>query len=108
MEKALVSTATQKLRAQVVARAKGRCEACGKPAGESGHMDHAFGRAKAAQSISSCWLLCLRCDEAKTQNRPSGAHWAQLFGEHCKFYGYLPELERARAKYLVLKARGLA
>ncbi len=69
-------------------------------------MDHFLGRSKAPQSVANCWAIRCDCHEAKTANRPSAAHWLKRFGEHCKRYGYLPELERCRAKYLVLRARG--
>lgn len=70
-------------------------------------MDHFFGRAKVPQAVSNCWALHLECDEAKTQNRPSAAHWLQRFAFHCGTHGYLAERELALAKLNVLTIKKL-
>lgn len=104
-----MGAATKKLRAEVFARAKGKCECgCGRHLGESGHLDHFFGRGKAAESISNCWGLCLFCDHHKTINKPSARFWLQRFRVHCKRYGFTAELERAESKLAVLVQKGLA
>jgi hypothetical protein len=104
-----LSRATKKLRATVFARAKGRCECgCGRHLGESGHLDHAFGRAKAPESERNCWALALVCDDAKTANRPSAAHWCDRFYLHAIKHGFHEEAERAATKILALVAKGFA
>lgn len=101
-------TPTGKLRAAVFKRARGICECgCEQALGE-GRLDHVFGRSKAPESLSNTWALRIQCDEAKTANRPSAAHWLMRFGEHAKRYGFTAELERARSKYLALKVKGFA
>lgn len=83
------------VRAAVVARAGGRCE---RILGEPGHatgrcgapgveMDHMHGRAR-EESIESCWLHCVLCARAKTENRPSRAYWLWNFGQHAMAHGY--------------------
>jgi hypothetical protein len=104
-----VSRATKKLRAAVFARAKGLCECgCRRALGESGHLDHFFGRAKAAESLRTCWALALICDDAKTHNRPSAAHWCDRFYVHAVNHGFHEEAERASTKIMALIAKGFA
>lgn len=75
------------VRAACVIRSEGKCEACGRWAGEALHCDHMFGRAR-SEEISTCWMLCPRCDDDKTHNRPDAAHWLKLFLEHCVKHSY--------------------
>ncbi len=104
-----MSRATKKLRALVFARAKGLCECgCGRVLGESGHLDHAFGRAKVAQAVENCWALALKCDDAKTSNRPSAAFWWKRFRAHCERHGYGGWQACAEVKLEVLRAKGRA
>lgn len=87
------------VRALVMARSLGLCEACVKdltPA-DPGELDHFFGKAR-AESVESCWLLCRACHRAKTDNKPSAAWWLDKFGGHARFSGYHAEAERARAR----------
>lgn len=99
---------TRVIRAQVFERARGKCEACKRPVGESGHLDHFFGRAKAPTALETCWALCLQCDDDKTNNRPSAIAWLRLFWVHCRVWGYEASAKRAETKALTLKAKGLA
>jgi len=99
---------TREVRAQVFERARGKCEACKRQLGESGHLDHMFGRAKAPTAVDTCWALCLKCDDDKTHNRPSAIHWLRLFWVHCRVWGYEGPAERAAVKANTLKAKGLA
>lgn len=104
-----MSTATKKLRALVFARAKGRCECnCGRALGESGHLDHMFGRARVPEAFSNCWALALSCDAAKTNNYPSAAFWLRRFRAHCRKHGFGAELDRADARMAVLAQKGFA
>lgn len=69
------------VRAACVVRSEGKCEACSRWAGEALRCDHFFGRAR-SEEVSTCWMLCPKCDEAKTQNRPAAATWLKKFLEH--------------------------
>lgn len=99
----------KKLRAAVFARAAGACECgCGTPLGDSGHLDHYFGRKHVAEAVENCWALALKCDDAKTNSRPSKAVWCRRFIAHAMRHGYAKEAERARMQIEVLRAKGLA
>ncbi len=105
-----MTSATKRLRAAVFKRADGACE-CGCGAfitEESGRLDHFFGRAKAPESMSTCWAICLGCDQAKTLNYPSARYWLERFVDHAQRHGYSAEVERAFAKIDVLRAKGRA
>lgn len=105
-----MSAATKKLRALVFARACSRCE-CGCKrfiSEETGRLDHFFGRGKVPEALSNCWALHLECDEAKTRNVPSGAHWARRFGYHAQKHGFYAESEACAARVQVLVAKGRA
>lgn len=104
-----MSAATKRIRSAVFARADGACEACGKHiTEESGHLDHFFGRAKVEQSASNCWALCLTCDDAKTNSRPTASAWLGRFIAHCVKHGFEAEQSMAQAKLLTLIAKGRA
>lgn len=67
----------------LAARASRRCECgCGRtvPPGEA---DHFFGRSKVEEQEFNCWILHVECHRAKTDNRPSAAHWYLKFIAHC-------------------------
>ena len=105
-----MSAALRKIRAAVCLRAAGACESCGAwvgENGESGHLDHARGRAR-SETVESCWLLCVPCDDERTHNRPTSAHWLRLFAAHCADYGFAAEHERALARLQFVTARGAA
>lgn len=99
----------KQVRKDVVARAMWQCEAgCGTHVTEeTGHADHFFGRAKAAESVETVWFLCLRCDDAKTNNRPSALHWQTRYLIHAAQLGYWTQVERALSRIFILHARGL-
>ena len=104
-----MSAATKRVRAAVFARADGACEGCGKfISPETGHLDHFFGRAKAEETVANCWALCVECDEAKTNNRPTAGYWLRRFIVHSDRLGHLEARERAYAKLTVLQAKGRA
>jgi 5-methylcytosine-specific restriction endonuclease McrA len=89
---------TATIRAVVVDRARGRCEACSfLPLLGLLEMDHFFGRGRTAQSVANCWLLCRMCHRAKTDNRPDAAFWLRRFIWHCHNHGYSDESFRAVA-----------
>lgn len=98
----------KKLRAAVVKRAGGHCENCCAFAGEAGHADHFWGRAKVPEALSNVWLLCPKCDHEKTTNTPSRQVWLERFAIHCALYGYQAEVKLALVKLEALKAKGLA
>lgn len=105
------SESTAAIRSQVMVRAAGRCECgCGRALDETAQMDHAFGRAKAPQSIENCWALTLRCHADKTSNRPSAHHWLEKFIRHARGLGpdYDGVAVRAENKIAVLRAKGFA
>lgn len=96
---------TRRIREAVFRRARYQCENdCGCKAA---HMDHFFGR-RIPQSEANCWALCVQCDRDRTDNRPAAAYWCRAFVEHCERHGYTAEAERAGARLLVLKAKGMA
>lgn len=104
-----MSNDTKRIREEVFARAKQRCE-CGcrrwiTP--ESGHLDHFFGRAKVPQAVSNCWALHPDCDARKTLNQPSARDWLLRFAFHAGKHGYLAERELALAKLNVLQVKKL-
>ena len=106
-----MSRPTKSIRLAVFERAGGYCECgvCRKTITfETGHLDHAFGRAKAAESVSNCWALAIACDELKTSNKPSRVYWLRLFRDHCRRHRYAAEFERAQSAIAWLKAKGLA
>ena len=96
----------KRVRAAVVERAAGCCERCWFWLGDDGHLDHFFGRKNAPETISTCWYLCPKCDDAKTTNNPSARRWVELFIVHCGLNGYGAEAERASVRLDVLRAKG--
>lgn len=98
------------IRRKVVERANGWCECgCGKTVTEeTGHCDHQFGRAKAEESVSSCWFLHPSCDHAKTVNSPSASYWLVRFVRHCEKHGYAAEKDRALTKLEALAVKKLS
>lgn len=98
------------IREAVFERANGDCE-CGCGDGvtpEFGRCDHFFGRAKVVEAIDNCWALTVKCDEAKTANRPSARYWLEKFIVHARKHGYDMEAVRAENKVAVLIQKGLA
>lgn len=97
----------RKVRAAVVLRSQGFCEACFRFCGDEGHLDHAFGRAKAEETVENCWYLCgpstdrPGCDDDKTNNRPSARVWLERFGLHASLHGYADAAKRAQDKLAV-------
>lgn len=103
-------TKAKKIRAAICKRAAGNCESCGAWVGlngEDGHADHMFGRAKIPEATSNCWLLCVACDDSKTNNRPAAGYWLARFAVHATRYGYTAEAQLADTKLETLKAKGL-
>lgn len=98
------------IRAAVCARAQGECEHCGAWVGlngEEAHADHAHGRGKGRppESVENVWLLCVACDDAKTNNRPGAAYWLMVFGRHCEKHGFKAEAKRAEDRLAFVQAR---
>lgn len=98
------------VRAAVFARAANRCECgCGRHISEeTGHLDHFFGRAKAQESVESCWALSVECDARKTGNAPNATYWLVSFALHALKHGFIAEANRALGKTLNLAVKGLA
>lgn len=92
------------VRAAVLARAKGRCEFDLKPL-NAGEVDHMWGRAKAAESVENCWLLCVDHHREKTDNLPSRVAWLEAFSDHCRRHGYGVEGLKAEAKLFYARAK---
>lgn len=98
------------VRRLVFARANGRCE-CGCLrfiTEETGRLDHFWGRAKAEETVETCWALSVACDEAKTANRPTSMHWNLKFLIHCAIHGYERSETRAAVRDAALRARGFS
>lgn len=103
---------TKDLRARVVERADGKCEACGRFVdAESGHLDHFHPRGKVPQTLWTCWFLCVECDTMKTLNKPSAAYWLERWVKFCDDHraDCLPDVaearERAEARLLALRVK---
>lgn len=93
------------LREAVLERAGGTCECgCGQPLFRA-EIDHAFGRARAEESLETCWALTPRCHFAKTNNSPSAAHWLTRFEAHAEAHGYFAAAARARTRLFFVNAR---
>ena len=94
---------TASIRAEVFARAGGRCELCRSRVATD--MHHAFGRVKAKQAVSNCLALCRACHADLTDSRPDRGHWIALQVGHFLRHGYAVEaLEMGRALH-VLEAK---
>lgn len=99
------------IRAAVVARAKGRCEALTAmrilsdytdPARHTGPLraDHwlgGAGRRRQQQSTNTVWAICPGCDLLRTNNWPSAAWWNRIHEAHCRLHGlpFTPHIEKA-------------
>lgn len=80
------------LRHEVLERAKFRCESCGADLRKAGCVfDHwlgGSGRRREQESLETTWALCLGCNDRRTINVPSAAHWNDTFAKHCRKHGY--------------------
>lgn len=102
---------TREVRELVVARADGKCEACGAAVEEDAspwrrpEMDHFEGGAdrKPLESVETCWLVCWTCHKKKGANEPSPEYWLTAFLAHCLKHGYSTELVDARLASLELE-----
>jgi 5-methylcytosine-specific restriction endonuclease McrA len=98
------------LRALVVKRAEGTCEACG--SGQMGlEVDHFFGgngRRKALEAKETCWALCHSCHLNKTNNRPSPAYWLRAFASHAEKHGFGEAWQQTVKRLSSLDAQGRA
>lgn len=77
------------IRAAVMDRARGRCEACGERAALA--LDHwlgGIGRRRQMESVETTWALCGECHRDRTENRPSAADWNRHFEAHARRHGY--------------------
>lgn len=91
---------TARIRAEVVKRADGCCEACVRrlsPQFDPGELDHFWGRGKAPQSVANCWLLCRLCHRRKTDSLPARTYWLERFETHARFHGHMAEARKARS-----------
>lgn len=99
--------ATKDVRAEVLKRAGGFCEACGAPGTDLAplEMDHFFSR-RNSESVGSCWMLCRQHHREKTDNAPSATYWLCLFFQHATTRGYWVEAKQAERRMAFLDARG--
>lgn len=88
---------TPELYQQLITRAAGKCECCGRSL-NAREVDHFFSRAKAEESMETCWVLHPDCHFAKTTNVPSSAQWLLRFIAHCGRHGYVQAATRAQAR----------
>lgn len=102
-----MTAAMKVLRTAVFLRAKNACEGgCGQwVTFESAHLDHFFGR-RNAESLETCWALCINCDMKKTLNEPSAGFWLRRFIIHATKYGYADARAWAETKISTLHAKG--
>lgn len=93
---------TKEIRAAVMKRANGWCEACGSALIYSTNaptLDHMVGRKRAPQSERNCWALGWRCCHArKTDNIPSANHWRHAFIAHASRHSFFAEAAMVRAE----------
>lgn len=93
------------MREAVWRRSRGCCEACGKHLlpveGELDHWLGGFGRRLAEECVESTWRLCRGCHDERHANKPSAAHWNDVFRDHCGRYGYefKPHAEKSPVEY---------
>lgn len=104
----------------VLERANDRCECCARPTFDTlkdrATIDHMFGRAKAVETVETCWVLRAECHEAKTQNKPTASQWLLKFIKHCGHWartsvspdGYVRAASFAQQKLEWLSAKGFA
>ena len=93
------------VRAAVMKRADGKCEACGKWKGEALTYDHAHSR-REPDAVETGWALCWDpCHAAKTRNDPSAQWWIRRFIEHCEKHGYETSASRSRVRLEVQIAK---
>ena len=69
------------VRRLVMARSRGRCEACGEWRGDDLELDHFWGRSR-DRTPFGCWALCSGCHAVKTRNQPSRLWWLERFRKH--------------------------
>lgn len=92
---------TAKVRASVMSRAGGKCEACAREVGDYParvDLDHFWGRGRGRQRLQNCWALCPDCHYLKTLNDPNAEHWLKAFQEHCRKHRYWSELAQAQRR----------
>lgn len=94
-----------KIRAAVMKRADGNCEACFKWAGEALHFDHFAGR-RNGESVESGWALCPACDHLKTTNDPNAKKWVERFMTHCALHGFAEQVKKCQLRLEWLAAKG--
>lgn len=85
--------ARAEIRARVVERADGYCEACRLPftPANPGELDEflgGFGRRQQMMAVETSWLIHATCHREKTDNRPNARTWICLFLVHCSKWGY--------------------
>lgn len=95
----------KKIRAATVARADGNCEACFRWVGDEGHYDHFWGRKNAPEAVDTGWMLCARCDDDKTNNRPDALTWVKRFQIHSALWGYTAAVRQCLMRLEWIAAR---
>jgi hypothetical protein len=88
------------IRARVVERSGGKCEACLDPltSANPGEWDHVLGgvgRRIQQQSVESTWFLHATCHRERTANQPSARHWWEIFRAHALRAGYAAMVREA-------------
>jgi hypothetical protein len=81
------------VRAAVMARADGRCEAC--KAAPAEEADHFRGRAR-SETLETVWMLCAGpsgCHRRKTDNVGGRIEWLTTFARHCAVHRYFETLD---------------
>lgn len=96
---------TKEIRAAVMERAGGKCEACGLAWewNDGPELDHFFPKGRTPQSVETCWAIHTSCHMEKTANEPSAEWWLEKFCEHAAKYGYGNEGSRANNRLVSLQ-----
>lgn len=90
------SASTKEIRAAVMERADGKCEACG--VSPPTDLHHVFGRVRVPQSVRNCLALCRVCHSRFTDNMPSAVVCWGFAAQLLRGLGFIPEAERCAAR----------
>lgn len=71
-----------------------------------GHLDHAFGRVRVAESVANMWALDPICHGAKTANHPDAKTWLIRFLSHAIRHEYWDSADMALARLRTLSVKG--
>ena len=97
----------KRVRQAVVERSEGFCECCSRWVGADGTLDHFWGRAKAPETVETCWFLCWDpCHFAKGQNDPSARVWVERFQVFSALHGHAEQVKKCQLRLEWISAKG--